>query len=198
MQQDAPSTSTMSVKCIVVTKNFCCVLYNELCPSENFLFWNCHNHDLSKPCFVTTITWQGLSNIITKGKLHMQEKLTYLISIQQLVLSIPFARVLRQMWSGDLLLQKLAVIDLRFFRQIRVHSNKISCIFCITSQFMDLWLEWQRHILHQTTDQQSSMYIVSRCLNHFIKSVLGTTCFLMKPMCEQVSISVFKLQICCN
>ena len=49
----------------------------------------------------------------------MQEKLTYLISIQQLVLSILFARVLRQMWSGDLLLQKLAVIDLRFFRQIR-------------------------------------------------------------------------------
>ena len=75
---------------------------------------------------------QGLSNIITKGKLHMQEKLTYLISIQQLVLSIPFARVLKQMWSGDLLLQKLAVIDLRFFRQIRVHSNKISCIFCPT------------------------------------------------------------------
>ena len=47
----------------------------------------------------------------------MKEKLTYLISIQQLVLSILFARVLRQMWSGDLLLQKLAVIDLRFFRQ---------------------------------------------------------------------------------
>ena len=68
----------------------------------------------------------------------MKEKLTYLISIQQLVLSILFARVLRQMWSGDLLLQKLAVIDLRFFRQIRVHSNKISCIFCIASQFIDL------------------------------------------------------------
>ena len=46
-----------SVKCIVVTKIFLCILYNELCPTEHFLFWVCHNHDLSKPCFVTTITW---------------------------------------------------------------------------------------------------------------------------------------------
>ena len=50
-----------SVKCIVVTKIFWCVLYNELCPTEHFLFWVCHNHDLSKPCFVTTITWLRLS-----------------------------------------------------------------------------------------------------------------------------------------
>ena len=45
------------VKCIVITKNFSCVLYNVVSPTENFLFLVCHNHDLSRPCyFVTTIT----------------------------------------------------------------------------------------------------------------------------------------------
>ena len=45
-----------TVKCIVVTKIFWCVLYNFVCPTEHFLFWVCHNHDLSSPCLVTTIT----------------------------------------------------------------------------------------------------------------------------------------------